>query len=137
MVEIIVETDSRPTEDVERVKKALTNLIAPDNVEIEETASGFKTLRARCYNVLCLEPLKKAIKAQQIEPAVRGYLLKRISNSELTIMLHKQAAYVGKISLIDAEKESPLGPIRFTIRGDLDELLEVIEYLTGEGDRNL
>ncbi|MEM0099678.1 MAG: RNA-binding domain-containing protein, partial [Desulfurococcaceae archaeon] len=73
-----------------------------------------------------------AIRIQQIEQAVRAYLYKRIENSTLVILIHKQAAFAGKVSLIDSDRESPLGPIRITITGTSNEIEEVIKFLTEE-----
>lgn len=132
MVKIIVETEIRPTEDIEKVKKALQTIITLNDLNIEEVATGFKTVSIKCESIKCLEPLRNAIKIQQIEPAVRAYLHKNIENSTLTILIHKQAAFAGKISLVDSDRESPLGSIRIVITGGIEEVEDVIEYLTKE-----
>lgn len=132
MVEIVVEAEVRPTEDVEKVKKALSTVVDVSNFVVEEITAGFRVVRIKCSRVECMEPFRNAIKIQQIEPAVRAYLYKYKNNGTLTIMLHKQVAYVGKISLIDNTRESPLGPIRIEVSGTEEEIEELIEYLTSE-----
>ncbi|MEM0030933.1 MAG: RNA-binding domain-containing protein [Desulfurococcaceae archaeon] len=132
MVEIIVETEVRPTEDIEKVKKALQTIVTLEDLKVAEITTGFKTISVKCESIKCLEPLRNAIRIQQIEPAVRAYLYKRIENSTLVILIHKQAAFAGKVSLIDSDRESPLGPIRITITGTSNEIEEVIKFLTEE-----
>lgn len=132
MVEIVAEAEVRPTEDVEKVKRALSTVIDVSNFTIEEIATGFRVIRINCGRIECMEPFRNAIKIQQIEPAVRAYLYKHKDNGVLTIMLHKQVAYAGKISLIDDARESPLGPIRIEVSGSEEEIEELIEYLTSE-----
>ncbi|MEM1832474.1 MAG: RNA-binding domain-containing protein [Desulfurococcaceae archaeon] len=132
MVEIIVETEVRPTEDIEKVKKALQTIVTLEDLKVAEITTGFKTISVKCESIKCMEPLRNAIRIQQIEPAVRAYLYKRIENSTLVILIHKQAAFAGKVSLIDSDRESPLGPIRITITGTSNEIEEVIKFLTEE-----
>jgi len=129
MVEVVVEAEVRPTEDIEKVKKALLNVVKPEEIEVEEVTSGFKVLRAKCSRVECLEPLRGIIKLQQIEPAVRAHLEKYWREDSITILLHKQACYAGRVSLVDSERESPLGPVKLSIRGSREELKRTIEYL--------
>ncbi len=131
-MEIIVETEVRPTEDIEKVKKALQTIVTLEDLKVAEITTGFKTISVKCESIKCLEPLRNAIRIQQIEPAVRAYLYKRIENSTLVILIHKQAAFAGKVSLIDSDRESPLGPIRITITGTSNEIEEVIKFLTEE-----
>ena len=133
MVLVIVETEVRPTEDIEKVKKALSTIIVfNDNIEVEELSGGYRILRVKCSDLKCLKPLRDTIRIQQVEPAVKSYLYKYMEEDKVSIMLHKQAAYVGKISLIDNSKESPLGPIRIDIEGSEEEVYNAVQYLTRE-----
>lgn len=132
MVEIIIESEVRPTEDVEKVKKALSTIALSTDIMISEVSPGYKILRMTCRELKCLEPLRNTIKLQQIEPAVRSYIQKNRVQDTIYILVHKQAAYAGWISLIDSDRESPLGPIRIEIRGSPVELDHVVRYLTGD-----
>jgi predicted RNA binding protein with dsRBD fold (UPF0201 family) len=127
MVKIEVEAEVRPTEDVDKVKRAVLNVYSGDLVLVG--GGNYSFLRGVSMDLRSLEPLRKLIRSQQIEPAAKSYLLRRMSNGELTILLHKQAAFASKISFIDDAKESPLGPIKIHITGD--NLEEVVNYLTG------
>lgn len=130
MVEIVGEVIVRPTEDESKVKAALRNVI-DGPIYVEELGNQYKVLRVRCSDISCLSPLKAIIAKQQIDPAVRVYLRRRARGGAIVILLHKQAAYVGKVSLVDSDAESPLGSIKIYIEGTDSELEEVIEYLTG------
>ena len=130
MVEVVVEVEVRPSEDIEKVKKALSTVVDMSDFTVEELVKGFRVLRVKCGRVECLEPLRNAIRIQQIEPATRSYLSRRREKGLLTILLHKQAAFAGKVSLLDSDRESPLGPIRITIYGTDEEIEEIVDYLT-------
>jgi len=127
MVKIEVEAEVRPTENVEKVKRAVLNVYSGDLILVG--GGNYSFLKGMSMDLRSLEPLRKLIRSQQIEPAAKSYLLRRMSNGELTILLHKQAAFASKISFIDDAKESPLGPIKIYITGD--NLAEVVNYLTG------
>lgn len=127
-----MEAEVRPTEDLEKVRKAVLSVIKPDEITVEELGMGFRIIRATSSRIESLEPLKNMAKVQQVEPALRSYLLKHRYGNTISILLHKQAAYVGKLSLIDSNRESPLGPIRVEIEGSEEELARVVEYLTKE-----
>ncbi|MEM3346525.1 MAG: RNA-binding domain-containing protein [Desulfurococcaceae archaeon] len=130
MVLVTVEAEVRPTEDPEKVKKAVLAVVNPESIEVEELGEGYRVLRARSTRLESLEPLRNMARAQEAEPALRSYLVKYRYGNTITILLHKQAAYAGKMSLVDSDKESPLGPIRLTIEGTNEELNNAIEYLT-------
>lgn len=132
VVRITVEAEVRPTESLEKVKKAVFSIIKPSNLVIEDIHGEFKLIRAECSSVECLEPLRNIVRKQQVEPALKSYLLKYREGNRLLLLLHKQVAFVEKLSLIDSERESPLGPIKLEIVcSSNEELEEVLEYLTG------
>lgn len=130
MVEVIGEVTVRPTEDENKVRAALRNVI-DGPIYVEELGNQYKVLRARCSDIECLSPLRAIILKQQINPAAKAYLRKKMRGGVILILLHKQAAYMGRISLVDSDAESPLGSIKIYIEGADSELENAIEYLTG------
>jgi len=130
MVRITVEAEARPTENVEKVKQAVRNIFVGDII-VQEQGNGYRLVKGISLTIDALKPLRDLARMQQVEPALKSYLYKYLENNTITLLLHKQAAYAGKLSLIDSEKESPLGPIRIIIEGDEGELSNLIEYLTG------
>ncbi|WP_042667283.1 RNA-binding domain-containing protein [Desulfurococcus amylolyticus] len=129
MVRIIVEAEVRPTEDAEKVKKAVKNIFAGDII-IQELGNKYRVVKGVSPTIESLKPLKNLAKTQQVEPALKNYLIKYRTTTSITLLLHKQAAYAGKLSLIDSEKESPLGPVKIIIEGDENELEEVVKYFS-------
>jgi len=128
MLKITVEAEVRPTEEVEKVKRAVGSFYKGE-VVVEEVREGWFVVRGVSNNIEDLKPLRDKARAEGVEPALRGYLLKNMKGDTTSLLLHKQAAYAGRISLIDTPKESPLGPITISIESD--DLYEAINYLTG------
>lgn len=124
---MIVEAEVRPTEVVEKVKKAIENLYDGE-LAVVEGPNGWKTVKGESHDIRSLDKLRSLAKSLGIEPALKSYLLKNREGNRTRILLHKQAAYMGRISLIDDPRESPMGPISISIASD--DLDAVINYLT-------
>ncbi|MEM4625116.1 MAG: RNA-binding domain-containing protein, partial [Thermosphaera sp.] len=120
-----VEAEVRATEEVEKVKKAVENVYRGDLVVVSDGENTF--VKSVSVDMMSLEPLRKLIRVQQIGPAARSYLLRRIDDNQLTILLHKQAAFASRVSFVDDPRESPMGPIKIVVTGD--DLDEVVKYL--------
>ncbi|MEM0377897.1 MAG: RNA-binding domain-containing protein [Thermosphaera sp.] len=125
MVKIEVEAEVRATEEVEKVKKAVENVYRGDLVVVRDGENTF--VKSLSVDIMSLEPLRKLIRVQQIGPAAKSYLLRRINDNQLTILLHKQAAFASRVSFVDDSRESPMGPIKIVVTGD--NLDEVVKYL--------
>ena len=76
--------------------------------------------------------MKEALKKQLIRDAARAVMHAGLREGVLEFRLHKQAAFVKRVSFVTEESESPLGPIRVTVIGSQEELTGLIKYLTGE-----
>lgn len=126
MLRIRVETVVRPTEDVEKVKRAVSNVFDGELV-LEDIGNGYFRLIGVSDKLDSLNKFKQIITSENIGPAVRSYVRRRITDNRVTILLHKQALFVNKISLIDSERESPLGAVYITI--ECDNPPEVLDKL--------
>ncbi len=109
-----------PTEDLEKVIKSLSNVFDYDELELGE---GYVEISGE---VSCLQPLKEHLEKSRIRDTARKILLKGTIPEEITFKLSKQAAYVGKVNLVDNELSS-LGEIEITITAEDSE--EVIDWL--------
>lgn len=109
-----------PTEDLQKVIKSLSNIFEYDELELGE---GYVEVSGE---VSCLLPLKEYLKKGRIRDTARKVLLKGISNGKITFKLSKQAAYAGKVNIVDKEL-STLGEIDVTISTDNTD--EVIDWL--------
>ncbi len=111
---VVVEVEIRPTEDPGKVRRAVENIIDPDEVRVEELA-GAKILIAESRGLHGLAKLHRLLRQQRILDAARSVLRKSIQGNRITFHLHKQAALMGKVSFVSGDHESPLGAIRVTI----------------------
>jgi len=107
----------KPTEDPNKVKKAVQHVFNGEIIVIDE-GDGYRRVEGFSSSVSSLERLHNLIRAEQIIAAARSYLYKGLRGNTITFMLHKQAAYAGRISFIDSDRESPMGGIRFVIESD-------------------
>ncbi len=127
-MKVTVYVEVRPTEDLEKVKKALLNVFTPDELKIEEQ-SGKKYLVGFGYSYHCLVKLQNLIKVQGIEDSARLVFSRGIiSENRIVFHLNKQAAYVGVLSFATIESESPLGPITFII--ETNNVRQLIDWLS-------
>lgn len=111
-----------PTEDEEKVVKSILSIFKVKvNVTQDEVIGCSK-------NINSLENLKRMIRQRRIRSAARAVMRSGIRGNIVEFYLHKQAAYAGKVSFSNAEGESPLGPIRVTIK--TDDPNKLVNWLT-------
>lgn len=123
---IQVEAEVKPTEDVEKVKKAILNLF-PDPT-MESVVRGDESLLiAKATGEEGLSKLQSLLKQERIRDATRKVLFEGVKGGIITFYLNKQAAYVNHISFCKPKAESPLGPIKIEIKCDNPE--ELIDWL--------
>ncbi len=124
---MIAEAEVRPTEDPERVAKALTNLFSGKQREKTEGERTYIVLEGD--DILSLEGFRMIIQRDRIRAAA-GAVLRRSSNANsILVFLNKQVAYVSHVSFCEPEGESPLGPIRLLI--ETTDPTRVIHWITG------
>lgn len=110
--EIEVEAYVHPTEDVEKVKRAMLNLI-PD-LEFDAFDRGeYILLTGKTRNKKALQRLYELFRGQAILDTARLMLEEGTFGEEIIFKVHKQVAYAGKVNF---NEESPLGPITIIIR---------------------
>lgn len=121
-----VEVDVNPTEDVEKVKKAVENLFG--NVEFEEkpkTRGSLLVVETTGLDELAI--LQNLLRRERIRAAARKVFFGGLSEKSIIFYLNKQVAYVSHISFSRPEGESPLGPIKVQIQ--CDHPRELIDWL--------
>ncbi|BFH74147.1 RNA-binding domain-containing protein [Sulfurisphaera javensis] len=127
MTKITIEVEVRPSEDYNKVLQAIRNFFDFDNLR-EENKGYIKIILAESHSLQSLEKFYKRLREERILDAARKYLTKGTIGNIITFMLNKQAAAVGRISFVDSENESPLGPIKVTI--EHKDPQAVIDWLT-------
>jgi len=125
LVEATVEV--RPSEDIEKVKTALSKVITGP-IDVVETGQNRFNLHLQSNQRSSLEKLKMIIQRDRIRTAARAVLNRHIEGETLEVYLNKQVAYAGHVSFSQPEGESPLGPIRLVIRSS--NLNNVVNWLT-------
>jgi len=126
-VEIEAEAFIYPTEDPEKVEKAIKTVFPACSMTLENPSDEVRILRAREIGKEALIPLQSLLRQDRIRDAARSVLMSGISNNMITFHLNKQVAFVGHISFSMPNAESPLGPI--TVRIKCENPISLIEWL--------
>jgi len=126
-IEVYVEAEIHPTEDPEKVKQAVENILWNPEFEVKPLEGG-SLLTARAKGRESLTKIYNLLRRERIRGAARGLLLQGLRGKSLIFYLNKQVAYVGHLSFSEPEAESPLGPIKVQIQ--CEDPREIIEWLT-------
>lgn len=113
-IKVKAETEIKPTEDPEKVKRAIQNLILNPTIETSQTEEK-SLLIAEAEGEDGLSKLYNLFRQERIRDAARKLLFKGMLGNTITFYLNKQVAYVGHISFCKPFAESPLGPIKIEI----------------------
>jgi len=116
-VEDLVATPVNPTEDPDKVRRAVENVLFGAEYELRSAGVG-QVLVARARGLDALSKLRALIRMERISDAFRAALMSGVEGDRIVFYLNKQAAYVRHLSLSEPSGESPLGPIRFEVRCD-------------------
>jgi len=123
---VVVEAEVRPTEDLDKVRAAILNIIEPDEIRVEELGNT-RILIAEARGLRGIIKLHRLLRRQRILDAARSVLKRSIVGSSIVVHLHKQALTQGKISLVSGDHESPMGAVRLRI--EHPEVKAVIDWL--------
>ncbi len=114
------------TEDVDKVKQAVKNVLAFSEVSVE-SSGGQSVVVARGLGWGQLSRLKDLIRQGGIRDAARRELLYGMSTNKIHFFLNKQVAFASHVSFSRESGESPLGPIDVEITNDNPQA--VIDWL--------
>jgi len=129
MNEIVVhvEVEVNPTEDLEKVKRAVENIFGATEFEVESKKWG-RLLIAKTRGTEGLTKLYNLLNRERIRAAARKVFFSGMGDKSVLFYLNKQVAYAGHISFSQQTAESPLGPINVQIR--CDNPRKLIKWLT-------
>jgi predicted RNA binding protein with dsRBD fold (UPF0201 family) len=130
---IRIEAEVRPTEDPDKVLRALKKLFDTE-FDLVERGEGWGSWVGECSDPRCLEPLRSAIRSKSLDLTFRSELKKlaRGGGGRLVFRLNKQAAFVGVPSFAEEDVDSPMGPIIVEVTANSQEkIYELINWLTG------
>jgi predicted RNA binding protein with dsRBD fold (UPF0201 family) len=132
-VQVVVEVEANPTEDLEKVKKAITNFFPTASIDV--TSGGRKSLLvATAEGTKGLAEFYSRLRQERILAAARRVFRRGTEGNYISFYLNKQVAYVQRISFCDPYGESPLGTIEVKIM--CDDPKELIDWLTRDASRD-
>jgi len=126
-IEIEAEAFIYPTENPEKVEKAIKKIFPTCSIALESPSEETRIIRAREHGKEALVPLQSLLRQDQIRDAARSVLMSSVSDNTITFYLNKQVAFIGHISFSMPYAESPLGPI--TVRIRCENPISLIEWL--------
>lgn len=122
-IEIKGSTSINLTEDKQKVILAVKNLF-PDAKLFEKNSS----LHFIDTDFKVLKKMKDKIRSKKSMAVLQRILYNNYLIDNTWFLLNKQAAYSNVVSIVENEEESPLGPIKVTIRGyDLEKINNWLE----------
>ncbi len=121
--EIHAKADVNPTEDLDKVMKAISNVIEYDEIEVGEdyiNASG---------EIETIKNLRDELRERKIRGAARKMMMKGIHHDKISFNLSKQAALLGIPNFVD-QNLSPLGEIEVEIK--FNDPIKFIDWIAPE-----
>ena len=115
-----------PSEDSEKVKKSIYNVLPNSKILSDEIS-----IIGESSNVQSLEKIYESIHSKQSQRVFQRQLKKHVDRNTTWFYLNKQTAFVKKIVLCEEADESPLGPLKVVLTSpDIDR---IIDFLVLEG----
>jgi predicted RNA binding protein with dsRBD fold (UPF0201 family) len=127
-----VEVEVNPTEDEEKVKTAINNIVGNSTFTSSPAFKG-SILKAEAQGQEALVKLRSMLHNDRIRDAARKLLYRAIRDNKISFYLNKQVAYAGHVSFSEETKESPLGPIKVTI--ETCTPTQVVEWLAEKTEK--
>ena len=128
---VYVEAEVNPTEDEQKVKTAISNIVGNATFTANPAYKG-AILKAEAKGQESLIKLRNILRSDRIRDAARKMLFRAIRGDKISFCLNKQVAFAGHISFSEETAESPLGPIRVTIEST--NPMQVVEWLAEKTD---
>jgi len=120
-VEISLSAKINPSEDMAKVSKALSNIIA--------ASYSFEggMLKGYTQDIAALTNIYEKIRAKRTLRVLRRLLLRGMDDDSSKILLNRQAAYAGSVVFCETEMEAPLGPLTLVVKAD--KIMSFIDWL--------
>lgn len=125
-VHVTVEVEVNPTEDPEKVKQAVENLVWKPRFELLPKKRK-SLLIARAEGRDGLTKIYGLLRQERILDAARKVMREGLTGNAVTFYVNKQVAYVKHLSFCKPAAESPLGPIKIKII--CDDPIGLIDWL--------
>ncbi|MGC8557642.1 MAG: RNA-binding domain-containing protein [Nitrososphaeria archaeon] len=119
-MKIILSAVIHSSEDPEKVKQAILNIIDQNDYESIDLQNDRIIIRAGAATV---DKIVKSVKDKNIVPLFLKLLNAGKGKAECKLMFNRQAAHAGQIVICDDPQESPLGPIYLVLND------EAVDYI--------
>jgi predicted RNA binding protein with dsRBD fold (UPF0201 family) len=120
-LEIIVQAYVNPSEEIEKVNFAMKNVFPDSTLTLKDNKLYTSTEKLEI-----LKKVKDQIRSKSTLSVLKKILFSNQTMNTTWFLLNKQAAFSKVVALIEDEDESPLGPIKITIRNQNTE--EIINW---------
>jgi uncharacterized protein len=127
-----IEADVNPTEDEEKVKAAIGNIVGNATFTLEPAFRG-SLLKAEAEGQESLTKFRNLLRNDRIRDAARKLLNRAVRGDKISFYLNKQVAWAGHVSFSEESAESPLGPLRVTI--ETDNPRQLVEWLAEKTEK--
>lgn len=109
-----------PSEDPEKIKTALSNVILDADFEYKEGS-----IKAISRDLHSLSKIQETIQKRKVNRVYRRQMKYHTKGDTTWFYLNKQAAYVDVISICDDAEESPMGPIKIILHSkDIEKIAD-------------
>lgn len=112
-----IEVFVNPTEDLEKVKKAVENMFGTIEFNVKPGTGGHVYVSEN-RGFKALIKFHDLLNREKILAAARKIFRDEMTEKSVNFYLNKQVAYAGHISFSQQTAESPLGPIKVQIYSD-------------------
>jgi len=126
--EVKVKTRIKATENPQKVLESVLNIFP--KIEVKERNDSIQGEGG----IEVLEELRESLEKRRIRSTARKILYENITGNRTTFYLNKQAAFIGKVNILE-EEISPLGDIKVEIIAE--NLKEVINWLAPKIEEEL
>jgi predicted RNA binding protein with dsRBD fold (UPF0201 family) len=120
---ISVQTYVNPSEESEKVFFSIKNIFPDSKFIVKDNKVYFSFEK---FDEL--KKIKEQVKSRSTLAVLKKVLYNNQKLNTTFFLLNKQAAYSGVVAIVEEEEESPLGPIKITIKNqDIEEIIRWFE----------
>ncbi|MDH5402713.1 MAG: hypothetical protein OEZ01_16555 [Candidatus Heimdallarchaeota archaeon] len=131
-IQVVCEARVNNTEKVETIKTIMNQFIEGNEFVDDRFEGKYYVIRASGGD--SLQIFGEWVRQSYLLDTIRRRLLKSIRNTMTSLYFNRQAAAMGRISLVDIDDNPPNGAIMLTIIADnLEELIDIITPKTYRG----
>ena len=122
-LEITVQAYINPSEEIEKVSSAIKNVFPESALVLKDNKLYTSTEKMEVF-----KKLKDQIRSKSTLSVLKKILFSNQNMDNTWFLLNKQAAFSKVVALIEDEDESPLGPIKITIKNqNIEEVVRWFE----------